>query len=80
LALSKGITDPSHKPQEKGVDAMQVPFVDLGVQYKSIKDELEVEFQKVFSKTAFIMGPAVKEFEEDFAQYCGVKHAIGVVS
>jgi dTDP-4-amino-4,6-dideoxygalactose transaminase len=57
---------------------MQVPFVDLGVQYRAIKDELEVEFQKVFAKTAFIMGPAVKEFEEDFAQYCGVKHAIGV--
>ncbi len=59
---------------------VQVPFVDLGVQYKTIKEELEEEFQKVFEKTAFIMGPAVREFEEAFARYCQVKHAIGVAN
>lgn len=59
---------------------MQVPFVDLGIQYKVIRSELEVEFQKVFEKTAFIMGSIVKDFEEAFAQYCGVKYAIGVAN
>ncbi len=59
---------------------MQVPFVDLKVQYQAIREELEAEFQRVFEKTAFIMGPAVKEFEEAFARYCGVKHAIGVAN
>lgn len=59
---------------------MQVPFVDLGVQYENIKGELETEFQRVFEKTAFIMGPVLSEFEENFAQYCGVKHAIGVAN
>jgi len=43
---------------------MQVPFVDLKVQHEAIREELEAEFQKVFEKTAFIMGPALKEFEE----------------
>lgn len=59
---------------------MQVSFVDLAVQYKNIKAGLEAESQKVFQKTAFIMGPALTEFEENFARYCGVKHAIGVAN
>jgi len=59
---------------------MQVPFVDLKMQYEAIREELERELQKVFEKTAFIMGPALKEFEEAFARYCGVKHAIGVAN
>ena len=59
---------------------MRVPFVDLKVQYEAIREELEREFRKVFEKTAFIMGPALAEFEEAFARYCGVKHAIGVAN
>lgn len=59
---------------------MRVPFVDLKVQYEAIREELEREFQKVFEKTAFIMGPALAEFEEAFARYCRVKHAIGVAN
>lgn len=59
---------------------MQVPFVDLKVQYEAIREELEAEFQKVFEKTAFIMGPTLAEFEEAFARYCGVHHAVGVAN
>lgn len=59
---------------------MQVPFVDLKVQHQAIQAELGTEFQRIFEKTAFIMGPALKEFEGAFAQYCGVKHAIGVAN
>ena len=59
---------------------MKVPFVDLRTQYEEIQEELEKQFKKVFDKTAFIMGPVLKEFEEAFARYCGVKHAIGVAN
>jgi dTDP-4-amino-4,6-dideoxygalactose transaminase len=59
---------------------MQIPFVDLKVQHEAIREELDREFRKVFEKTAFIMGPALAEFEEAFARYCGVKHAIGVAN
>ena len=45
---------------------MQVPFVDLKVQYEAIREELEAEFQKVFAKIAFIMGPVLSEFEESY--------------
>ncbi|MEO0248159.1 MAG: DegT/DnrJ/EryC1/StrS family aminotransferase [candidate division WOR-3 bacterium] len=59
---------------------MHVPFVDLKMQYEAIQKELNAELQKVFEKTAFILGPTLKEFEEAFARYCGVKHAIGVAN
>lgn len=57
---------------------MHVPFVELKAQYQAIREELAPEFEQVFAKTAFIMGPTLSGFEEAFARYCGVKHAIGV--
>jgi dTDP-4-amino-4,6-dideoxygalactose transaminase len=56
---------------------MNVPFLDLKTQYKSIKDEIDAEIGKVLENTAFAGGPFVKAFEKDFAEYCNVKHAIG---
>ena len=52
-----------------------IPLVDLRAQYKSIKPEIDEAVQKVFEMGAFVQGPAVKDFEEKFAPYCGVKHA-----
>lgn len=59
---------------------MQVPFVDLKRQYKSIKEEIDSAIQNVLDSTAFIMGENVENFENDFAKFCNVKHAIGVSS
>jgi len=57
---------------------MNIPFVDLKAQYLSIKDEIDASIQEVLSNTAFVGGPYVKAFEEAFANYCQVKHCIGV--
>jgi dTDP-4-amino-4,6-dideoxygalactose transaminase len=57
---------------------MDIPLVDLKAQYLSIKDEIDTAINEVISKTAFIGGSYVKEFEESFAKFCGVKHCIGV--
>jgi dTDP-4-amino-4,6-dideoxygalactose transaminase len=59
---------------------MKVPFLDLKVQYESIKDEIDTAIAQVVEKTAFAGGPFVKKFEEEFADYCGCKHAMGVSS
>lgn len=59
---------------------MKVPFLDLTRQYQSIKDEIGAAVSEVFSSGWFILGPKVEEFEETFAGYIGVKHAIGVAS
>lgn len=57
---------------------MKVPFVDLGWQHKKIKKSIRVGFDDVFSKTSFILGKQVADFEQEFAKFCGVRNCIGV--
>jgi len=57
---------------------MNIPFVDLKAQYISIKDEIDQTIAEVISKTAFIGGTYAKSFEKAFAEFCNVKHCIGV--
>lgn len=59
---------------------MQVPLLDLKAQYTTIKAEVSRAISEVCESQAFALGPAVAQFEEDVAAYCGVKHAIGVSS
>jgi dTDP-4-amino-4,6-dideoxygalactose transaminase len=59
---------------------MNVPFVDLKQQYLSIKDEVLPAVAKVFESTQFALGKEVAAFEEEFAAFCGVRHAVGVNS
>ena len=54
----------------------KIQMVDLKGQYEFIKEEVQTSFNKVLSTTAFINGPAVKEFQEDLEHYLGVKHVI----
>ena len=59
---------------------MKVNFVDLKAQYQTIKPEIDKAIENVISNTAFILGKAVAEFEEQFAAYCGAKHCAGINS
>ena len=59
---------------------MQVPFVDLSIQYNSLKSEIDLAIQSVLDRTAFINGEEVRHFEEHFAKKFGVKHCIGLAN
>ena len=59
---------------------MNIPFLDLKAQYKSIRDEVNPAIQNVLDNTAYILGKPVVEFESAFAKAHNVKHAIGVSS
>jgi dTDP-4-amino-4,6-dideoxygalactose transaminase len=59
---------------------MKVPLVDLVTQYQNMKQEMDTAIHGVLDSGAFILGPAVKEFEKNMATYTGVKHAVGVAS
>lgn len=59
---------------------MIVPFVDLKKQYDLIGREVIQKIQKVLESTSFILGKEVEKFEQEFADYCGVKYGIGVGS
>ena len=57
---------------------MNIQLVDLQAQYATIKNEIDAVVSDVISKTAFIGGAHVQNFEKDFAAFCGVKHCVGV--
>jgi dTDP-4-amino-4,6-dideoxygalactose transaminase len=59
---------------------MKVPFVDLSIQYESLRAELMPAIESVCAGSRFILGREVAEFEQAFAAYVGAKHAIGVAS
>ena len=59
---------------------MKVPFLDLKLQMKGIRQELTDVFSQVMDQTAFAGGPFVERFEAAFAPYCGCEHAVGVGS
>ncbi|MCG6914176.1 DegT/DnrJ/EryC1/StrS family aminotransferase [bacterium BMS3Abin03] len=59
---------------------MQVPFLDLKIQYKSIKQEVDPAIQKVIDNTAFILGESVSNFEKAFAEAHNVKYCLGTSS
>ncbi len=60
------------------ITSQYVPMLDLGYQRDVIADEVAAGFARVMSATAFIQGPEVARFEQEFAAYCGVDHVIGV--
>jgi dTDP-4-amino-4,6-dideoxygalactose transaminase len=55
---------------------MHIHFVDLKAQYQSIKAEIDGAIAAAIEQTAFVGGPFVKSFEQEFASALGVKHAV----
>src|SRR5919201_1858043 len=59
---------------------MKVPFYGHVRQYHSIQRELDDAIRAVLESSQYVMGPALKEFEQQLASYFGLKHAVGVNS
>lgn len=57
-----------------------VKFLDLQKINAHYRAELVEAFERVLDSGWYIMGKELKQFEIDFAKYCGVKHAIGVAN
>jgi len=59
---------------------MDIPFLDLKAQYKSIKEEIDKKVLEVISSQRFILGPEVEGLEREVSTYCGTDFAVGVSS
>ncbi len=59
---------------------MQVPFVDLKKQYVSLKSEIDAAISEFVATAWFVGGPAVADFESEFARLHNAKHCVGVNS
>ena len=57
-----------------------VPLLDLTRQYQSLKPQLEAAALELLESCAYILGPAVADFENHAAQALEVEHAIGVAN
>ncbi len=61
-------------------ESLSVPFIDLKQQFENLKPELDKALSPVFQDASFILGPAVKSFESNFAKYVGTKHCVSLHS
>jgi len=60
--------------------SMKVPQFDLTRQFDGLRSEIMLAVEEVIARGHYILGPHVAAFEEEVAQYLGVKHAIGVAN
>jgi len=59
---------------------MQVPFLDLRIHHEPLMGEFVDAFRKVTETSAFAGGPFVARFEEEFANFCHSRYALGLGS
>jgi dTDP-4-amino-4,6-dideoxygalactose transaminase len=57
-----------------------IPPIDLKRQYASMQDEVDAAIARVMASGWFISGPETKAFEQEYAAYCGVDHAVALGS
>ena len=57
-----------------------IPLVDLKAQYATIRAEVREAIDGVLESMQLTIGPNVRAFDQEWAAYCGTKHAIGVGS
>lgn len=56
---------------------MTIPMVDLKGQYQQLKSEIDAAIIQSLGETRYILGPNVQAFENECAEYLGVKYALG---
>src|SRR5579871_1088654 len=57
---------------------MTVPFYGHVKQYRSIQSEIDANMKEVLESGQYVMGPMLKRFEKELADYHGMKYAVGV--
>lgn len=57
-----------------------VPFFDLKAQFATLRKEILPALERVCANAAFILGEEVREFEKEFAAYCGAKYCVALNS
>jgi dTDP-4-amino-4,6-dideoxygalactose transaminase len=62
------------------VVTQEIPLVDLKAQYATIRDDVREAIDGVLDSMQLTIGPNVRAFDKEWAEYCGTTHAIGVGS
>lgn len=64
------------KPATKLQPIENIQFIDLAAQQARIKTQIEAGIARVLSHGKYIMGPEVKQLEDDLSAFCGAKYSI----
>jgi dTDP-3-amino-3,4,6-trideoxy-alpha-D-glucose transaminase len=59
---------------------MPVPLFDTSTPRAPLRDELRARVAAVLDDGRYILGPDVQSFEQEFADYLGVAHVVGVAN
>ncbi|XDD51538.1 DegT/DnrJ/EryC1/StrS family aminotransferase [Leptospira sp. WS92.C1] len=62
--------------ENRAINKMKIPFVDLKAQYLSIKDKIDSSIASVIESSSYIGGKYVQAFEQDFARWMNVEYCI----
>ena len=62
------------------IEQSPIPMNDLSLQHARLRAELHGAIREVVEGCSFILGPQVERFERAFADFCQVKHCVGVSS
>jgi dTDP-4-amino-4,6-dideoxygalactose transaminase len=57
-----------------------IPLVDLSAQHTQIAEEVHDGFEEVLATGDFIGGKAVTAFEQEYAEFVGARHCVGVAN
>lgn len=56
----------------------EVPFLDVRASYEELSEELDAAYSRVMRSGAYVLGEEVEAFETEWAEFCGVRHCVGV--
>ncbi|MES1203545.1 MAG: DegT/DnrJ/EryC1/StrS aminotransferase family protein [Pseudomonadota bacterium] len=56
---------------------MSIPFIDLQAQRRRLGPNLDAAILEAVHSGQWILGPLVRQFEEQLAAFCGAKYALG---
>ena len=73
-------TDTGSRPAPPAGAITSVPLLDLRAQYQTLRDEILPVIAEVCEQQHFILGPQVRQFEQEIADYSASAHGIGVSS
>src|SRR5206468_2224692 len=60
--------------------ALTIPWFDLSRQYQALRQDILQALDDIMTAGGFILGPAVEQFEKEFAAFVGTKHCVGLNS
>ena len=58
----------------------KIPLVDVKAQYEHLIPEIQARIREVLDSGVFILGPNVKAFEREAADYLGIARTVGVAN